>query len=61
MIADLAKVERIAEAGEANEGVCIQLVKEGVINRLANLIEQKNIVSKLGDGIITFILSVSIK
>jgi hypothetical protein len=34
MLADLAKVERIVESGEADEGFCIQLVKEGVISRL---------------------------
>ena len=34
MLADLAKVERIVESGEADEGFCIQLVKEGVIERL---------------------------
>jgi hypothetical protein len=34
MLADLAKVERIVESDEADEGFCIQLVKEGVIDRL---------------------------
>lgn len=34
MLADLAKVERIVESEEADEGFCIQLVKEGVIERL---------------------------
>ena len=48
MIADLAKVERIVEAGEANEGFCIQLVKEGVINRLPTLVEQKEYSFEVG-------------
>lgn len=34
MLADLAKVERIVEAKEADEGFCIQLLKEGVVKRL---------------------------
>ncbi|WP_406734382.1 hypothetical protein RJD39_21415 [Vibrio scophthalmi] len=34
MLADIAKVERIVEAGEASEGFCIQLVKKNVIERL---------------------------
>lgn len=34
MIADIAKVERIVESAEAQEGFCIQLVKPGVVKRL---------------------------
>lgn len=34
MLADLAKVERIVQSGEANEGFCFQLVKKNVIKRL---------------------------
>ncbi|WPU31423.1 hypothetical protein SIO17_20600 [Pseudoalteromonas piscicida] len=38
MLADLAKVERIVESREADEGFCIQLVKQGVISRLPSVI-----------------------
>ncbi|MBB1476046.1 hypothetical protein [Shewanella sp. SG41-3] len=48
MIADLAKVERIVEAGEANEGFCIQLIKEGVIDRLPTIIEKKEYSFEVG-------------
>lgn len=34
MLADVAKVERIVESDEADEGFCFQLVKEGVVERL---------------------------
>lgn len=48
MIADLAKVERIVEAGEANEGFCIQLIKKGVIDRLPTVIEQQEYSIEVG-------------
>lgn len=49
MLADLAKVERIVESDEADEGFCIQLVKEGVIKRLPKgLIEAKSYKKEVG-------------
>ena len=34
MIADIAKVERIIESGEATNGFCVQLIKPGVLKKL---------------------------
>lgn len=49
MLADLAKVERIVESKEADEGFCIQLVKKGVIDRLPKgVIEVKSYEEKVG-------------
>jgi hypothetical protein len=49
MLADLAKVERIVESGEADEGFCIQLVKEGVISRLhSGVIDTRTYDEKVG-------------
>lgn len=62
MLADLAKVERIVESDEADEGFCIQLVKEGVIKRLPKgLIEAKSYKKRLVAGIITLKLKDSMK
>ncbi|EPJ2794563.1 MULTISPECIES: hypothetical protein [Vibrio] len=49
MLADIAKVERIVESGEANEGFCFQLVKEGVVKRLPKgRIEAKSYKKEVG-------------
>ncbi|MCU8058494.1 hypothetical protein L5L78_20360 [Shewanella sp. SM34] len=48
MLADIAKVERIVEAKEANEGFCIHLIKEGIISRLPSEIETKKYEMKVG-------------
>lgn len=49
MLADVAKVERIVESGEANEGFCFQLVKEGVVERLPKgCIEAKTYKEEVG-------------
>jgi len=49
MLADLAKVERIVESDEADEGFCIQLVKAGVVRRLPfGVIEARTYHEKVG-------------
>ncbi|PHI34661.1 hypothetical protein CBQ28_23665 [Pseudoalteromonas sp. GCY] len=49
MLTDLAKVERIVESGEANEGFCIQLVEKNIIKRLpTGLIETRLYKEKVG-------------